>query len=156
MPRSHEDYLRAKREGMARLRAADPEAARRKQRERHELNRDRSRAKLRSYYKRRFFWAKACKLRREDAATYVDLARLWKAQRGLCALTGTRLTLDNAELDHKLPKARGGGDEIGNLQWTCRAANLAKRDMTDEEFAALCADVMRWIGRRIEMVDAIG
>lgn len=155
MPRTREEYLRAKREGMARLRAADPEAARAKAREWHARNRDRQRAKLRDYYKRRFFWAKATKLRQSGAASFQDLARLWKKQRGRCALTGRRLDREIAELDHKLPKVRGGGDEISNLQWVCRAANLAKRDLTDDEFTELCANVMQWIGQRIDMVEQI-
>ena len=47
---------------------------------------------------------------------------------------------------------RGGGDNIENLRWLCREANMAKRDMSDGEFLSLCGDVMRWIGERIEAV----
>ena len=88
------------------------------------------------------------KLRGEDAATLRCLASLWRKQKGLCALTGRRLDR-TAQLDHKLPRARGGGDNIQNLQWLCREANYAKRDLTNAEFHVLCAETMRWIGTRI-------
>ena len=94
------------------------------------------------------------KLRGPNRATHVELARLWKAQKGRCALTGARLDR-TAELDHVLPKTRGGKDNIGNLRWVTHQVNFAKRDLTDEEFIILCGDVMRWIGRRIEMVEKI-
>lgn len=154
MPRSHEDYLRAKREGMARLRAKDPDAARRKQREWNDRNRDHVREKIRQYYQRRFFWNKSVRLRGDDRAAARELAALWKAQRGRCALTGRRLDRA-AELDHIVARVRGGTDDLANLRWVCHEANFAKRDLSDAEFIALCSDCMRWIGTRIAMVDAL-
>lgn len=153
MPRSIEQIRKAKREQMARKRAADPEAARAYGRQYHAANRTKQTAKMRAYYGRRFFWGKAMKLRGEDRATARQVASLWKQQRGLCALTGRRLDR-SAQLDHKTPKAKGGSDRIENLQWLCESVNLAKRDLTDAEFAALCASVMRWIGERIAEVEA--
>lgn len=154
MARSREETLKAKRDGMARLRARDPELARMKRNEFHARNREQQTEKMRNYYAKRFFWGRAMKLRGSQRATYRDLAAIWKRQRGLCALTGRKLDR-TAEVDHILPKVRGGGDNAANLRWVCRQVNLAKRDMTDVELMALCSNVMRWIGRRIEMVDAI-
>lgn len=154
MARSPDEIRKAKREHMARKRAADPEAARAYSREFHDRNRERNLAKMRHYYGRRFFWGRAMKLRGEDRATTSDLARLWKQQRGLCALTGRKLTRENAHLDHRIAKARGGSDRMSNLRWLCNEANLAKRELSDAEFTALCSDVMRWIGERIQAVEA--
>lgn len=140
-----------KREHMARRRAAAPEAVRAYQRKFHAENREQQTLKMREYAARRFFWSKANKLRGICAA---DLARLWRKQKGLCALTGRKLDR-TSEVDHKIAKAKGGGDHITNLQWLSREANRAKRDMSDEDFISLCGDVMRWIGRRIEMVEKI-
>jgi 5-methylcytosine-specific restriction endonuclease McrA len=153
--RSRSETLAAKRDGMARRRATNPEAVRAYQREFHRQNRERQTKKMREYAARRFFWNRANKLRGENAATYRDLARLWKAQRGLCALTGVALDR-TAEVDHKIPKTRGGSDHISNLQWASSTANRAKRDLTTEEFALLCGDVMRWLGTRIAMAEQIG
>ena len=154
MARSIEETRKAKREHMARRRAADPEAARKYHRERHHKNHEANKAKLRAYYARRFFWGRAMKLRGEGRASAADLWRLWHKQRGRCALTGRRLDR-TAQLDHITAKARGGGDAPSNLRWLCREANLALREMDDAEFVALCTDVMRWIGERIAQVSAM-
>jgi 5-methylcytosine-specific restriction endonuclease McrA len=132
-----DEYRKYKREWMARKRAADPQAARDYRNGYHARNRDKQTAKMREYYARRFFWGRAMKLRGDGRASTRELARLWKDQRGRCALTGRRLTRENAHLDHITAKARGGDDVIGNLRWVCNEANLAKREMSDEEFAAL-------------------
>lgn len=151
---SPEERLFRKRESMARRRRDNPEAAREYHRKFHRDNRERQISKMRNYYARRFFWGRATKLRGKDRATYRDLASIWKRQRGACALTGRRLDR-MAEVDHILPKARGGGDEAVNLRWACRQVNLAKRDLTDIEFNELCGDVMRYIGERIALVDSV-
>lgn len=154
MARTVEEIREAKRLHMARKRAANPDFIREQQRAWCEANRGAVRQKNRDYYNRRFFWARRTKLRGPERASHIELARLWKAQRGLCALTGRRLDRA-AELDHILPRVRGGRDDIANLRWVCREVNLAKRDLTDAEFFALCGDVMRWIGYRIDRVEAI-
>lgn len=139
---------------MQRLRDRDPDLARAKRNAFHAKNRERQKAKMRAYAARRFFWNREMHLRGEDRATARDLWALWHKQKGRCALTGRRLDR-SAQLDHILPLARGGSDNIKNLQWLCREANLAKRELTDAEFANLCADVMRWIGERIELIEAL-
>jgi 5-methylcytosine-specific restriction endonuclease McrA len=151
MARTIEQDRKIKREHMARKRARDPEAARAYARLDHSRNRDKRTAQMRDYYERRFFWGRAMKLRGPLRATTAQVSRLWYNQRGRCALTGRKMDR-SAQLDHILPKVRGGNDSVENLQWVCEAANIAKRHMTEEEFTALCADVMSWIGRRIQQV----
>lgn len=155
MPRTVEQIREGKRLYMARKRAANPEAARAYHRAYHHRNGEKNREKMRNYAHRRFFWNKMTKLRAEDRPSHIELARLWKKQRGRCALTGRKLTRQNAEIDHRHPKIKGGGDNIENLQWTCRAANRAKRDLTEAEFTVLCSDVMCWLGDRIASVEAM-
>jgi len=50
-----------------------------------------------------------------------------------CAYCGSNSRL---QVDHKVPKSRGGRDHISNLQWLCRQCNHAKFDMTEDEFFA--------------------
>ena len=150
MARSREEYLKAKREGMARLRARNPEEARRKRNEFHAKNREQHCANMRAYQRRRFFWWRA---RRLDV-TPRQLATLWKRQKGHCALTGRRLDR-SAQLDHIQPRAKGGGNQLDNLRWVCQEVNLAKRDLTDQEFLTLCGDVMKWLGERIQHIENI-
>lgn len=151
-PKRTPDQVRqAKAAGMARKRASDPDAAREKQRQWVSANRDRINANRREWHGVRFFYVRAKRL---PGVTAKQLASLWRQQRGLCALTGERLDR-TAELDHKLPQARGGGHELTNLQWVTAKVNRAKRDLTDAEFLALCRSCARWIGERIDAVDSI-
>lgn len=56
---------------------------------------------------------------------------------GLCCYCSTPLRLDGPwEVDHSLPRALGGGDEIGNLFASCVPCNQKKRDRTAFEFVA--------------------
>lgn len=50
----------------------------------------------------------------------------------LVAPTGVRV----AELDHKMPKSRGGSDDPSNLCASCGSCNAQKRDKTPEEYQA--------------------
>lgn len=149
--RDPETYRRRKRESMARRRAADPAKAREYAIQRHYRNHEASKATMRAYASRRFFWNRQMHMRGRGRATAQQLARLWRDQKGCCALTGRRLDR-TAHLDHIVPLARGGGHEIANLRWLCHEANLAKRALSDAEFIALCGDVMHWIGKRIQQV----
>lgn len=84
-----------------------------------------------------------------------QLASLWKMQRGRCTLSGRRLGRD-AHLDHILPKSLGGVGDIANLRWLDPLVNLARRNLSDDEFITLCAEIYqhslpqpKWIGSRI-------
>lgn len=81
--------------------------------------------------------------------TEAELRALWDAQDGRCALTGQLLDIHSADLDHIVPRSRGGSNEPSNLRWLTRTANQAKGNMLDGEFLALCAQVAEHIGRLI-------
>lgn len=141
---SSDEVRRRKRELMARRRADNPDAARAYQREHFNKNKERIKEKMRNYSRKRFFWSRAMKLRTEPRATALELARLWKAQRGRCGLTGRRMDA-SAQLDHIRPRAAGGTDSVDNLRWTCKEANLAKRELSDADFLRLCSDVCSFL-----------
>jgi len=82
-----------------------------------------------------------------------DLASLWRKQRGRCALSGRKLSRD-AHLDHIIPRSKGGQSEISNLRWLDPWVNVARRNLSDEEFVGLCRQVAEWLGRRIVEADA--
>lgn len=116
-----------------------------KQREWHERFPEKAAQTNRDYAYRRFFYFRAgnLKLRHKDAvASLVEIARMWKAQRGRCAITGRRLTRSNAQLDHILAIVNGGSGEIENLRWVHRDVNYAKRDLSDQAFLQLCREVV--------------
>lgn len=75
-------------------------------------------------------------------ATCAELVGLWHGQRGRCALTGVRISTDNAHLDHVVPRSKGGAHTVDNLRWVHPMANAAKGAHSDEAFH-------RWLGEVI-------
>jgi 5-methylcytosine-specific restriction endonuclease McrA len=64
-----------------------------------------------------------------------------------CYLTGTPIDLSKPstyELDHIIPKSRGGDNSIDNLGLASKQANQAKGNMTNEEFIALCKQIVKY------------
>lgn len=145
--RSYEETLAAKREYQARKRASDPDGCREYANRIYASNREARKASMRRYTKNRFFWSKAHKLNPPLPAK--SLAALWRSQRGLCALTGVRLGR-TANLDHIIPKARGGSDHIGNLRWVSFSANMLKRDLLDEELFEIAVQVVSVLSSRLD------
>lgn len=63
-----------------------------------------------------------------------------------CALSGRPIDILTLEVDHIVPRSKGGSDELSNLRLVCRAANAAKGELTDDELLLLCQEI---IGRAI-------
>lgn len=61
------------------------------------------------------------------------LDELLRSQDARCAYCGVEL-VPGMHLDHRLPVARGGGNELENLCYACPTCNTRKNAMTDEEF----------------------
>ena len=57
-----------------------------------------------------------------------------RSQGNRCMYCGTRLTVDNLQIDHMDPVSRGGSNDEENLQALCRRCNIRKGNHTDEEF----------------------
>lgn len=66
-----------------------------------------------------------------------------------CYLTGRDIDLADAssyQLDHIIPKVKGGKNTLDNLGLATTAANQAKNVLTHDEFIQLCVDVVRHNG----------
>jgi len=62
-----------------------------------------------------------------------------------CSLTGRIINLKDSssyQLDHIIPKTKNGDNSIDNCQIVCKEANIAKSNLTIEEFKKLCKDVV--------------
>lgn len=71
-----------------------------------------------------------------------DLWKLAKKQKCKCSLTGQSLTKDNVSLDHIQAVSLGGNNNIENLRLVVKRVNIAKQNMTDQEFIQLCKSVI--------------
>ena len=72
-----------------------------------------------------------------------ELKKLIEKQDYKCALTGDVISFDmNIELDHKLPKYRGGLNDLLNVQWVTKEANWFKRALTETELLILCEKII--------------
>jgi CRISPR/Cas system Type II protein with McrA/HNH and RuvC-like nuclease domain len=69
-----------------------------------------------------------------------------------CYLTGKKIDLMNFgsyQFDHIKPVGKGGDNSLGNFGLTLTEANMAKHDMTVDEFVQLCKDVLINFGYKI-------
>jgi hypothetical protein len=65
----------------------------------------------------------------------------------VCYLTGRKIDLScpsEYSLDHRLPTAQGGTNDLDNLEICTIVSNRAKADLTLEDFYALCEEVLAW------------
>lgn len=147
--RSPEEVLAGKRAYQARKRIEDPDGCRAYANRIYHRSREANKEKMRAYTRRRFFWSKAHRL--VPTLPAKALATLWKSQRGICALTGVRLDR-SANLDHIVPKSRGGSDSIENLRWVSFPANMLKRDLLDTELLTIAQHVVNTLGNRLDPI----
>lgn len=64
-----------------------------------------------------------------------------------CGLTGRSINLLDSrsyQLDHIIPRAKGGTNSLDNCQLACREANQAKHELTMTEFIQLCREVVNY------------
>lgn len=69
----------------------------------------------------------------------------------ICSLTGRTINLSDSrsyQLDHIIPRSKGGDSSLDNCQLTCREANQAKHELTLDEFITLCREVVAYFDNR--------
>jgi 5-methylcytosine-specific restriction endonuclease McrA len=63
-------------------------------------------------------------------------------KQSVCPYSGRKLEVGrNLSLDHRIAKSNGGTNDLDNLQWVDRYVNLAKHDMSENDFLALVKDI---------------
>lgn len=79
----------------------------------------------------------------EDKNRWQELLDLYNKQNGLCAYSDRKLVFGkNAEVDHIIPRARGGTNTIDNLQWLDADINFFKNSMTHDELVQVCKTIL--------------
>lgn len=67
-----------------------------------------------------------------------DLEKLIEQQGYKCSGCGIPVEPSDVELEHDLPRARGGDDALPNLHWLCKVCHKAKGRWTMQEFIDHC------------------
>tara|TARA_R110000824_G_scaffold229702_2_gene417339 strand:- start:359 stop:910 length:552 start_codon:yes stop_codon:yes gene_type:complete len=65
----------------------------------------------------------------------------------ICYLTGRKINLNRPStysLDHIIPIAKGGSNDLNNLGITCLEVNHAKGSLSLGKFYSLCEEVLAW------------
>lgn len=115
------------------------------QRLKHTTNYVATRKRTGAVYRKRHTFQQLAKAQRKESKVNIsrwELARLFIRQKGLCRLTGEKLTRENISLDHIVPKIRGGSVGIENLSFVTKEVNIAKNKLLDNEFVELCKKVI--------------
>lgn len=61
---------------------------------------------------------------------------------GKCAICGMPVKYKNITIDHKMPRCKGGTNDMSNLQLACWRCNQFKQAMTEWEFAKKLAEIL--------------
>lgn len=67
--------------------------------------------------------------------------------KGICQICGKYLPYEEMTIDHIMPLAKGGENDIKNLQCTHRKCNLFKVDMLPEDFLEKVTEIYRFQNR---------
>lgn len=68
-----------------------------------------------------------------------------------CSLTGRPIDLlksNTYQLDHIIPRSKGGNNSLDNCQLLSKEVNQAKRDLSLEEFTQMCREVVNFCDKK--------
>ena len=75
------------------------------------------------------------KSRKMPVASVPAIASLFNLQNGRCAYTNRSITIGiDAELDHIVPRSKGGPNTVENYQWLWAPVNRMKNNLSESEF----------------------
>ena len=89
--------------------------------------------------------AKKYGLNLDDVPTRIEIQQWLEAQDPIrCYLSGSFISNDVMEIDHKIPLSRDGSLKLNNCGVTTRYYNNVKGNMTEKEFRSLLKTVSKW------------
>lgn len=92
---------------------------------------------------------------REGTPTSKDIEAWLEKWDGKCYYFKTNISLSKSHLDHKVPLARGGTNELKNLCLTHPRANGVKGTMTDKEFQKFLKLIAKWEDKGKDIMDRL-
>ena len=73
---------------------------------------------------------------------------IYQKYNGHCAYCGREIAFRDMQVDHLIPKANGGTDDMDNLMPSCRSCNHYKRAETLESFRRMIETIPVKLGKR--------
>lgn len=73
--------------------------------------------------------------------------RVYNKFAGHCAYCGKKIRYEDMQIDHVVPKAHGGTDDISNLYPSCRRCNHYKRTSSIEGFRNMISQIPKKLMR---------
>lgn len=73
----------------------------------------------------------------------LERRKVYKKYKGKCAYCGCNVSINGGgdtfkmHVDHIVPRAHGGADNVRNYNPSCKPCNILKRDYTIEKFKAI-------------------
>ena len=73
---------------------------------------------------------------------------IYNKTKGRCAICGKFVPFDEFTIDHIIPLAKGGSNELGNLQCACKTCNLIKQYILPEYLMGKLAEIVLYQMRK--------
>ena len=71
-----------------------------------------------------------------------DRNRIYNKNKGRCAICGEFVPCNDFTIDHIIPLAKGGTNELDNLQCACRTCNVMKQDILPQDLMVKLRQIM--------------
>lgn len=71
-----------------------------------------------------------------------ERAFIYNKNKGRCAICGRFVPYDSFTVDHIIPLAKNGTNELSNLQCTCKVCNLIKQDILPEDLMEKLTEII--------------
>ena len=83
----------------------------------------------------------------KSSKRWTDLKSIFDQQEGKCSYTGRDIIIGiDAELDHIIPRSKGGDNKLDNLQWVHTDVNKMKSYQLPDDFLKLIAEIYHHSG----------
>lgn len=71
----------------------------------------------------------------KDRSRHNELLQIYEKQKGICPYTGRKIKIGlDASIDHIVPRAKNGTNDVSNLQWIYTPCNFMKLDYYEKDF----------------------
>ena len=71
-----------------------------------------------------------------------ERVKIYNNSKGRCAICGKFIPYDSFTVDHIIPLAKGGTNEMSNLQVACNTCNLIKQDILPEDLMKKLTEII--------------